>query len=257
MSLFKKYKASISSFAVIISAVLASPSGHAGLVDATDFAGLTVGSSASFDRVGNDGIDDMTITYNSGNFTAAQFFTTPTANNPAEIASQTVSWFLPAGGGTSGIVTIDFAIPLVAGDGLFFVDFDSLESVAISAFFGGNALSTDAWTLSQFEGSGGTPSSATWNSSTGTLSTGSGALANPVDILTVDATIDRLVYNISQPASTMAFNWSAKDSVTVPPTVDVPEPVGTTLLTMGLVGMGIARRRSRSAAAVKSDQSSY
>lgn len=213
---------------------------RAGLISATNFTGLTAGNSAGFDRVGNDGINDLTITYISGNLATLQFSTAITANNPPEIASQTVPWFLPAGVGTS-VFQIDFATPLVAGDKLFFVDFDSLENYVLTASNGGSSVSTNGWTLSQFEGQSNSLSAAAWNSASGTLGVGFVPRTNPVDVITIDGTVDRLIYTVTNNFGAAGFNWATQESLSPV----VPEPTSLAIFTIGCAGMGLCRWRRK------------
>lgn len=109
----------------------------------------------------------------------------------------------------------DFAIPLVAGDRLLVADVDNTESYQFQAYvrIGGNYVeqSVTSWTHALYSGQTGMMPDERWPVwNNGFLTASGDVLTEPLDVLTIDRTIDRIVFtNLGNPAGTPAIQFAS------------------------------------------------
>ena len=202
------------------------------------------------------GTNDVTVTQLTGNVSGLvnnSFGGATPGNNPGYITSFLGSPTTGTGTGTAGTfgllggdgtdatasLEIDFSVPLTLNSHIMFGDVDTTEQYQIQAYSLVDGtyvqLSLAGWAHNSFSGQTGiTPNAswATWNPSNGTLTAPAGnpQLNSPLDVLTPDHGIDRIV--VSKLAGT-GGGW-AFDVVD-----GVPEPSTTSVI--GISALGLCR----------------
>ncbi len=215
------------------------------------------------------GTNDVTVTRIAGNVAGLvnnSFGGATPGNNPGYITSFLGSPTTGTGTGTAGTfgllggdgtdatasLQFNFTLPLTASSHIMFGDVDTTEKYQIQAyaFVEGTyvPISLGGWTHSSFSGQSGiTPDAtwATWDSSNGTLTAPAGnpQINSPLDVLTPDQNVDRLV--ISKLSGT-GGGWSF-DVVN-----GVPEPSSTCAVGTGALGLWWMLRLRRNARASRS-----
>ena len=212
------------------------------------------------------GTNDVTVTQLAGNVSGLvnnSFGGATPGNNPGYITSFLGSPITGTGTGTAGTfgllggdgtdatasLEIDFSVPLMLNSHIMFGDVDTTEQYQIQAYSLVDGtyvqLSLAGWTHNSFSGQTGiTPNAnwATWDPSNGTLtaSAGNPQLNSPLDVLTPDQNVDRLVISkLSGTGGGWAFD-----------VVDgVPEPSSVPAIGAGALGLCWVLRLRRNARA--------
>jgi hypothetical protein len=209
------------------------------------------------------GVNDVTINELSGSVTSiwADTFTASPGNNPSYLTSFIGTTGTNTGNGTAGQMNLletssspsianqlqfDFAIPLDSNSRIVVADVDSNERYTFQAYhFNGSsyvALSLSGWAAQNFTGQTGITPNGTWPTwtldvptTTGTLTGSSGAMNEPVVVLTPSQTVDRLVFTRPGEAG-----GSAEIQI-----MQVPEPSGFMLMcSTAAVWSCFSRRRA-------------
>ena len=215
------------------------------------------------------GTNDVTVTQLTGNVSGLvnnAFGGANPGNNPGYITSFLGSPATGTGTGTAGTFgllggdgtdatasfEIDFSVPLTLNSHLMFGDVDTTEQYQVQAYSLVDGtyvqLSLAGWTHNSFSGQTGTTpnaSWATWDPSNGTLTAPAGnpQLNSPLDVLTPNQSVDRLV--ISKLAGT-GGGW-AFDVVNA-----VPAPSPTCAVGVGALGLCWVLRLRRNARTTRS-----
>ena len=125
------------------------------------------------------------------------------------------SWRMLEPSRNANQMQFDFSLPLIAGDRLLVADVDNTERYQFQAYVrvGGNYIeqSVAGWTHAPYSGQTGiTPDERwpIWNN--GFLTASGSVLTEPLDVLTIDQTIDRIVFtNLGNPAGTPAIQFAS------------------------------------------------
>jgi hypothetical protein len=226
------------------------------------------------------GTNDVTITLLSGSMDANYVDTYPPAsansNNPSYISSFVGSTAKGTGDGSAGAFDLlqetagaslqfDFSSPLTAKDHFLVADVDTNEEYSMKAYTlsGGvyTLVSLTKWTLNAYTGeTGELPNSEwpTWNPTGGGKYTGTftsnadgGNLDEPLDVLTPNRAISRIVFTEISGDGTPALQFygtppKASSTAGLPfyAPAAAPEPSTWAMALLGFVGLGFARYRA-------------
>lgn len=192
---------------------------------------LTVLGSGGVFTTDFKGTNDAQVTFVSGalpDLFDEEFGGPNPGNNPSWVTSFVGNEAQGTGDGVAGRwrmlepsrnanqLQFDFALPLVAGDRLLVADVDNTESYQFQAYVrvGGNYVekSVAGWTHTLYSGQTGTTPDERWPVwNNGFLSASGNVLAEPLDVLTIDQKVDRIVFtNFGNPAGTPAIQFASE-----------------------------------------------
>jgi hypothetical protein len=157
-----------------------------------------------------------------------EFFGAPNpGTNPSWVTDYVGSVLHGTGDGTAGVwrmlepsrsasqLQFDFVIPLVAGDRLLIADVDNTETYQFEAYkrVGASYASTPVtgWQNQPHSGQTGLAPDSRWPTWSNNFITGSGnALFEPLNVLRIDGTVDRIVFtNQGNPDGTPALQFAS------------------------------------------------
>lgn len=191
---------------------------------------LTVLGSGGVFATDFKGVNDAQVTFLSGalpDLYDETFGGASPGTNPAWVTTFVGNEAHGTGDGTPGgwrmlepsrnanQLQFDFAIPLVAGDRLLVADVDNTESYHFQAYrrVNGNYVEQPitSWIHTPYSGQTGIAPDSRWPTwANGFLTASGNVLSEPLDVLTIDQTIDRIVFtNLGNPAGTPAIQFAS------------------------------------------------